>query len=213
MKNERFWWMNERHPELTSALLDGELDPEARKAFISAITGPEQEELARFERYCLIGDAIRGESSMLAVSVASRVHESLRDEPVVLAPAPRRSRPWLRPVAGVAVAASVAVAAVILAPQLMTQPQVDGEPVQLATELTRPPARPSLASAGVPDPRAGEGPQTADIRPATEPRWQGLTPALEDRLNRLVIEHHEFGGRTGINGPVPHIGLVSYGTR
>ena len=44
-------------------------------------------------------------------------------------------------------------------------------------------------------------------------RWQALNQDLENRLNRLVIEHHEFGGRTGINGPVPHIGLVSYGTR
>jgi hypothetical protein len=44
-------------------------------------------------------------------------------------------------------------------------------------------------------------------------RWQALNQDLENRLNRLVIEHHEFGGRTGVNGPVPHIGLVSYGSR
>ena len=87
--------MNERHPELTSALLDGELDSKARQRFVSEITGPEPDELERFERYCLIGDAIRGESSVLAVSVARRVHESLADEPVVLAPARQASKPWL----------------------------------------------------------------------------------------------------------------------
>jgi hypothetical protein len=36
---------------------------------------------------------------------------------------------------------------------------------------------------------------------------------MAERLNRLVIEHHEFGGRTGINGPVAHIGLVNYAGR
>ena len=53
--------------------------------------------------------------------------------------------------------------------------------------------------------------------PAAEPafvtKWEAIDRELEARLNRLVIEHHEFGGRTGINGPVPHIGLVSYGER
>jgi hypothetical protein len=37
-----------------------------------------------------------------------------------------------------------------------------------------------------------------------------VDPELQARLNRLVIEHHEFSGRTGIYGPVSHIGLVNY---
>ncbi len=199
--------MNEKRSELTSALLDGEVDAADGQRFISAITGPEQEELERFGRYCLIGDSIRGESSVLAVSVAHRVHESLRDEPVVLAPPAKRPGPWLKPVAGIAVAASVAVAAVVMAPQLMTQPQVGGESTQVAA-LSRPATKPVLVSAAT-APSVG----VANSQATDRPRWQGLTPDLEDRLNRLVIEHHEFGGRTGINGPVPHIGLVSYGTR
>jgi len=77
--------MNEKQSELTSVLLDGELPPEAERKLIKAITGPEREELDRFGRYCLMGDVIRGESSVLAVSVAAKVHESLLDEPVALA--------------------------------------------------------------------------------------------------------------------------------
>jgi negative regulator of sigma E activity len=195
-----------KQTELTSALLDGELDPDTQQRAISAMLVGGEQELERFGRYRLIGDMIRGESSVLATSVAGRVRRSLIDEPVVLAPPRRPPRQWLRPVAGLAVAASVATAAVFVAPQLMTQPGVDEESVQLAADVRQRTVLPVMVSAGAAKPKL-----PASREPA-EKRWQALTPSLEDRLNRLVVEHHEFGGRTGINGPVPHIGLVSYGT-
>ena len=200
--------MNDTRKELTSALLDGELDPDTQQRAISAMLDAGEQELERFGRYRLIGDMIRGESSVLATSVASRVRHSLIDEPVVLAPPRRQPRQWLRPVAGLAVAASVATAAVFVAPKLMTEPGVDAESesVQLAADARQLTVSPVLVSAGA------EKPKLPASRESTEKSWQALTPRLEDRLNRLVVEHHEFGGRTGINGPVPHIGLVSYGT-
>lgn len=113
--------MNERHLELTSAFLDGEVaDDDPHKA-VSAILGAGGEALDCFGRYRLIGDVMRGESAGQAHSVAARVHEALRDEPVVLAP-PRRVAPrWTRPAAGLAIAASVAAAAIVVAPRLMPQ--------------------------------------------------------------------------------------------
>jgi len=198
--------MNDTKNELTSVLLDGELDPDTQQRAISAMLESGEQELERFGRYRLIGDVIRGESSVLATSVASKVRRSLIDEPVVLAPPRRQPRQWLRPVAGLAVAASVATAAVFVAPQLMTQPGVEAESVQLAADVRQRTVSPVLVSAGAAKPKL-----QASGEP-TEKRWQALTPSLEDRLNRLVVEHHEFGGRTGINGPVPHIGLASYGT-
>jgi negative regulator of sigma E activity len=198
--------MNDTKNELTSALLDGELDPGTQQRAISAMLDAGEQELERFGRYRLIGDVIRGESSVLATSVASRVRRSLIDEPVVLAPPRRQPKQWLRPVAGLAVAASVATAAVFVAPQLMTQPGVEAESVQLAADVRQRTVSPVLVSAGAAKPKLPAS------REPVEKRWEALTPSLEDRLNRLVVEHHEFGGRTGINGPVPHIGLVSYGT-
>lgn len=198
--------MNDRETELTSALLDGELDPDTQRRAVSAVLDAGEQELERFGRYCLIGDVMRGESSVLAISVAEKVHQALVDEPVVLAPPRRQARPWLRPVAGLAVAASVATAAVFVAPQLLTPSGGETEPSRLAADVRQLAASPVLVATGTPKPQALKTEAT------TEKRWQALTPKLEDRLNRLVIEHHEFGGRTGINGPVPHIGLVSYGT-
>jgi sigma-E factor negative regulatory protein RseA len=193
--------MNHKTTDLTSALLDGELDPETEQRAITALLDSGPDEVARFARYHLIGDVIRGESSVLATSVAGKVQQALVDEPVILTPRPRRSPQWLRPVAGLAVAASVASAAILVAPQLMTTPDAGPESVQVAAQQPRTAAAPVLVA-------ARQTPVSSETA-----RWHALDKDLEARLNRLVIEHQEFGGRTGINGPVPHIGLVSYGTR
>jgi hypothetical protein len=108
--------------------------------------------------------------------------------------------------AGLAVAASVAAAAVVVVPQFLGQPSGLGSGATVAsaptTVIGRPADRLMPVSAG-----------SSDVRTAQTPRWQTMDPALGERLNRLVIEHHEFGGRTGINGPVAHIGLVNYAGR
>lgn len=195
--------MNDTQRELTSALLDGELNREGQLRMVSGLLESGREGLDRFGRYRLIGDVMRGESAVLATSLAQRVRASLADEPVVLAP--RRQPPrWLRPVAGLAVAASVATAAVVVAPQLIA-PQGDGPPpAQTVAALPPPAVAPTLVATG-PAARSGQ----AD----SGPQWKTLDRELEDRLNRLVIEHNEFSGRTGINGPVPHLGFVSYEAR
>jgi hypothetical protein len=97
----------------------------------------------------------------------------------------------------------------MVAPQLMTQDQQDTQPLQqVAADLRQPAMVPTLVAAGPAEPA---------VRPIDTAegngRWQALDADLENRLNRLVIEHHEFGGRSGINGPVPHIGFVSYEAR
>lgn len=200
--------MNEQRGELTSSLLDGELGRDAQQRAVTEMLGSAGEDLDRFGRYRLIGDVIRGESGVLAVSVSDRVREALQEEPVVLAPRPVVPRQWLRPVAGLAVAASVAAAAIVVAPQLMTGTGPGGEPVRLAADYQRPALSPTLVAAGPSAPVAQAG-DTAD----GNARWQALDKDLEDRLNRLMVEHQEFGGRSGINGPVPHIGFVSYESR
>jgi sigma-E factor negative regulatory protein RseA len=197
--------MDEIKAELTSALLDGEVDRDNHARGVAAIMDAESGERERFARYRLIGDVMRGESAVMALAVAQRVRQALRDEPVVFAPQPRRAPRWLRPAAGAALAASVAAGAVLVAPQLLTETERSSPQVRLVGE--RPALAPTLVAAGktagtAVDGSAGDG-----------ERWQRLDGALQARLNRLVIEHHEFGGRTGINGPVPHIGFVSYDGR
>lgn len=200
--------MNEKQAEQLSAMLDGELDLQAVDRTVSDVLLGGDEALARYGRYRLIGDVLRGESAVLAQDVAGRVRSRLEDEPTVMAPMSRRAPRWVRPAAGLAIAASVAAAAVMVAPGLLTT----GDPGQAAV-ATAVPADPSPIG-----PTTGilrvAGTEPLSVAGVTEPdRWRALNSEYAERLNRLVIEHQEFGGRSGINGPVAHLGLVSYGGR
>jgi sigma-E factor negative regulatory protein RseA len=199
--------MNEQQAEELSALLDGELDPAQTEQVARRLSIADSEVLDTFGRYRFIGDAMRGEAGMVATGIADRVRTQLADEPTILAP---RSRvpTWLRPAAGVAIAASVAASAVLVAPQLMQVPSAaGGGEIQQLAQTPAPAMAPTLV--------AGQSETVAVAEPASAPagNWRALNNDVQQRLNRLVIEHQEFGGRSGINGPVPHIGLVSYDRR
>lgn len=200
--------------ELISMLLDGETPAESRTRSVSLVLDGDPQARETFARYRLIGDLMRDES-MRIVPVADRVRRALRDEPTIMAPRRREGPQWLRPAAGLAVAASVAAVAVVVAPQFINPQQ---EPVR-AVEISAPPSQLAASSSQVAmTPRARDvqlvaAAAPADVQDADGPRWKALNADLEDRLNRLVIEHQEFGGRTGVNGPVPHIGFVSYDAR
>lgn len=204
--------MNNKQDELISALLDDELDYDASQRAISGLLDSGQDGMDRFARYRLIGDVMRGESAVLAGSVATRVSQALRDEPPVLAPRPRahqQPRRWARPAAGLAIAASVAAAAIMVAPQLMTRPGEPGQPMQLAADVQHRDATPATLVAA--------GGSQGDARPVevaeTQLRWPARNQEASERFDRLMMEHREFGGRTGVNGPVQHIGFVSYDAR
>lgn len=192
--------------ERLSALLDGELDGREQQQAIDLINDGTPVERARFGRYRLIGDVMRGETALLGAGVDDRVRAALADEPTVLAPRPK-ARKFARPLAGLAVAASVAATAVMIAPQFLSDPAApDSGGVTIASAPTSP-------SLGIQPPVvAVSNAGSAATLPPTR-NWQTLDPALGERLNRLVIEHHEYGGRTGVNGPVAHIGLVNYAGR
>jgi sigma-E factor negative regulatory protein RseA len=199
--------MNEQQAEQLSVLLDGELGHAQTDQVVQQLVAADTEALDTFGRYRLIGDAMRGEAGVVAVDIAERVRARLVDEPTILAPR-NRVPAWMRPAAGVAIAASVAATAVFVAPQLVQGPPGAGE--GSALQLAGSPA-PAMAPTLVASRPATE--PTAESVPAPAGNWRALNDDLQQRLNRLVIEHQEFGGRSGINGPVPHIGLVSYDRR
>lgn len=192
--------------EQVSALLDGELESDAANRTVSRMVQDDGEALECFGRYRLIGDVMRGENVAMPGSVAAAVSAALQDEPTVLAPQRSSSR-WFKPAAGMALAASVAVVAVMVAPRFL---QPSGELDQPAVVTAEAPVQviPALPVAAV----GANAPGTVNST-GSGPRWQTLDDQFGAELSRLVIEHHEFGGRTGINGPVAHIGLVNYADR
>ena len=105
-----------------SALLDGESDDDA--ASIGRVARDESLR-ARWNEYCLIGDAMRG-MPRLAGRLPERVRATLADEPTVLAPP---AAPRARPLAWLAAAATVAAVTWLT---VRVEPGVE-PPAQMAT--------------------------------------------------------------------------------
>lgn len=104
--------MNEEKLEALSALMDGEI----RDADARALDGLSRDEglRAAWGRYHLISECIRGTLPRhLDPALANRIAVAVRQEPTILAPDVSAPRPWLKPLAGMAIAASVATLAVV----------------------------------------------------------------------------------------------------
>ncbi|HUO94841.1 MAG TPA: sigma-E factor negative regulatory protein [Steroidobacteraceae bacterium] len=127
--------------EQLSALLDGELPPEETTLLLKRIAR-EAELTSRLRRYRMCGDVLRGERVQARADFAMRVSAAIAAEPPLPAPrhAARRSlhiARWVRPLAGLAVAASVATVAVLV---LRQGPVATSVPAQVAAIRTAAPA-------------------------------------------------------------------------
>lgn len=110
--------MTDTIKEQLSAFLDGEL-PEAETSLLLKRLERDDDLKGTLSRYSLIGAALRADGEVTAARhVASRVRAAVAAEPAWklrgLAAAEAR---WLRPVAGLGIAASVAAAAMLVLPQ------------------------------------------------------------------------------------------------
>jgi sigma-E factor negative regulatory protein RseA len=185
--------------ERISALLDNELESNLTSTTLTQLQGDEALR-NKWDRYHLIGDAMRGEAVRLsAESIADRVRTQIDNEPPNAAyekPIPlagrRSSFPrWSRTAGGALLAASVAAITVVTFPQL-TGTESGIEP-QMVVENTRP---------------ASQAPYL--IQSST--RWKNLSePKVESKLNRYLIDHNEYVAPGGI-GVIPYTSFVSYDT-
>jgi len=133
--------MTDRIKEQLSAFLDGEL-PEAETTLLLKRLERDEDLKGTLSRYSLIGAVIRTDGDMPAARhVAARVRAAIAVEPSLGARTPSR---WLRPAAGLAVAASVALATVLLLPRWMPGEEV-GAPGTLVASATSPAGAPVSA--------------------------------------------------------------------
>jgi len=196
--------MKEQQQQALSALLDGELSAAQASAVLDTLER-DPELRALWERYHLIGGALRGEGVVLAYrDVAQRCRAQIAAEPTVLAPAGAGSRRPSRiaPFAGVALAASAAFLAVFAVPSLF-------EPT------ATPPGGSTVTQAGATDPRVPhvETPALSRERflvDRSAQRWHVDQAAVASKLDRFLVNHQEYAPATGINGMLPYATLVSY---
>ncbi len=189
---------NER--ERLSALVDQELDRDEIDPLLSRICDrPDLREA--WDRYHLIGDALRGESGVLrGRSIADGVWARLESEggealdgplpPPRSHPAPPKGRPaWLRASYGYfALAASVLGLAVLV-----------GRGALIPT-----PSEP-LRVASVPAPQ-----YRSYMRGHEGDGWNLDAPRVERRLNRYLDAHQAYSPVGPVKGVVPYVSFAGY---
>lgn len=180
--------MTDKLLEQVSALADDELP--AREAEL-LLTRLERDPALRdaWERYQLIGEAMRG--SLAAVhdrDLAARLVEAIEQEPVSAKPfQPARI---LRPVAGLAVAASVAMLAVFT----LQAPQVEPPPAEVVPEFAGSGARPVLNAQRV---------DFSGVR----------SPEVQNQLRRYLLNHSEHADNMRIRGVMPYVQIAAHDSR
>jgi sigma-E factor negative regulatory protein RseA len=140
--------------ERLSALVDNEADAFETRRLIDELIRSEADR-AQWARYHLIGDTLRGGMKQLApTDFLDRVRQGISEEEPfsVVEPAIARST-WLRPVAGLGVAAAVATVTLLGFQMMATQGHDSGSPVNTAVQV-----------APVVDPAATEIAETPDPR-------------------------------------------------
>jgi sigma-E factor negative regulatory protein RseA len=181
--------MNDPIKEQLSAFLDGELPPAETELLLRRFDRDAAALESRCGRYRLIGDALRGVGGRVpSDGFAARVHLAVAAE--TIAPSGRRevaraTRAWLRPVAGMGIAAGVAAVAILGL-------RVDG-PGESATSIAQTPpvvsgtATLSSASDGISD-------ASSYVVPVTMTRGTAIVPT---RLTNYVVAHSEYSSPLG----------------
>ena len=184
--------MSKESLEHLSSLMDGELSNEAG-SFLTRRLFSNEEMCGSWERYHLIRDCIRQPGSKQVVTgFSARVSATLETEEVPTVSAWRTNR-WLKPVSGLAIAASVALVAILVtAPQ---PGQVPGEvDATLATQGAQPFISPNtLARSPVS--------QAASYAPAQQ--------ANSNRLNAYLLRHNQMARTAGRQGFVSFVPIVA----
>ena len=184
--------MSKESLEHLSSLMDGELSNEAG-SFLTRRLFSNEEMCGSWERYHLIRDCIRQPGSkQMITGFSERVSATLNAEKVPTVSAWRTNR-WLKPVSGLAIAASVALVAILVtAPQ---PGQVPGEvDATLATQGAQPFISPNtLARSPVS--------QAASFAPAQQ--------ANSNRLNAYLLRHNQMARTAGRQGFVSFVPIVA----
>ncbi len=182
--------MNDALKEQVSALADDELRRE-EQGFLLRRVAQSPELAARLGRYGLIGEAMRGTlPPVIDSGLARRVAAALEEESAHKAAGFGGHR-LLRPLAGIAVAASVAAVSLAIWPVSETAPGGGSE----------------FAASGAP----ASGLQRAAADPGqTYDRWERLEPQIQQRLNDYLVNHSEHTATGRFGGMLNYVRITGH---
>ncbi len=182
--------MTDKIDEQMSSLMDDELAPSEQPLLLRRLCGDDALK-QRWERFHLIRDALHHELPIgVDRGLADRISLALESEPGLHS----RSTPLLsrilRPVAGLAIAASVATLAILGVRELDGARGV-GAGQEVAT-VARNAATPSsyVRVGGI--------------------RWNMQKPEIEARLNGFLVNHNEYSSETNLQGMLHYVRIAGY---
>jgi len=183
--------MSKESLEHLSRLMDGELSRDAG-SFLTRRLFSDEAMCQKWERYHLIRDCIRQPGSKQVVTGLSvKLSASLDAEEVPTVSAWRSNR-WLKPVSGLAVAASVALMAIVV-----TAPQTGQVPGEVDTASTTPVNQPFVS------------PNTLTRSPASQAvNFAPAQRASSNRLNAYLLRHNQMARTAGRQGFVSFVPIV-----
>jgi sigma-E factor negative regulatory protein RseA len=184
--------MSKESLEHLSSLMDGEISRESG-LFLTRRLSSEEEMCDTWERYHLIRDCIRQPGSKQVVTgLCARLNTSLEAESAPSV-SPWRNKRWLKPVSGVAIAASVALMAIVV-----TAPQQGELPGAGDTALATPANQPFVS------------PNTLPIAPVSQAAsYAPAQKTTSNRLNAYLLRHNQMARTAGRQGFVSFVPIVA----
>jgi sigma-E factor negative regulatory protein RseA len=180
--------MNKETLEHISSLMDGELSRET-SLFLTRRLSTDEELIGTWERYHLIRDCIRQPGSGTpVVNLSQRMRDALSEESAV----PQsvwESKRWLKPVSGLAIAATVAMMAIV-AVDPGTLPQ---DPNATAGSELQPFSSPNVLP-------TSPNSQAASFTPENN---------SDARLNSYLVRHNQLVGSVSSQGFLSFVPIVS----
>lgn len=197
--------MNNRDEQISS-LMDDALEQQELDAFMQDLKRDPVDEAERIKRYQIMGDAMRNDLNAVSfMDISAAVQRAIDNEPE-LDYTPQKSvrrffdfSAWLRPLGGVAIAASVAMVTVVSFRTLETSSDTGaGQTVA------------SVQSAVPPQFITPVNPQISQqIQVVSTDRNATPNSITQKQLNDYMMNHSEYAGQTSIQGMMPYVRVVS----
>jgi sigma-E factor negative regulatory protein RseA len=185
--------MSKETREHLSALVDGEISLETSRFLVKRL-GTDEELRATWTRYHLVRDCLRHQDGSIAgEDLSVRVSRALENEEPAKTSRQLPTR-WLKPAAGLAIAASVALMAIV------------------------------AVGPGIPDgsPTGGELAGEALLKPFVSPQGFTASPnstqvsssrSVTDRMSPYLLRHYQATGNAGGKGFVTFVPIVVTGSK
>lgn len=197
--------------EQISAFMDGEADQPAETIMAGISNDPTLR--GAWQRYHLIGDAMRGQlpGHLTGPELAASIAAAVDREPAILSPASRRKstvQRALKPVAGLAIAASVAMVAIIGLRGLNEATSTSGSPTVAATES-------GSTTQDDPVQSLQPAPQAPLARTVSTDSQPPLQPSAQEQaggqygFSSYLINHNEYRANAGVRGIMPYARIVA----